>query len=183
MQRSALSEAKSSHYTWERSHTTLPAVPSSLLAPSGSNINFFDAGISAGGMVKGKGMVANGSAQTGHASTSRLNLSVRKCQFIDFPTLILMVCRVTFSDSTNLFYTTLQPTTPNDLRQYALHVRLVPPDPALDGALDSTAASIRNLCLLVHEPNTRAASLFPLGGTVDERSRRLDASHGSRHGK
>ena len=126
-------------------------------------------------MVKGKGMVANWSAQTGHASTSRFNLSVRKCQFIDFPTLVLMVCRVTFSDSASLFYTTPQPTTPNDLRQYALHVRLVPPAPALDGALDSTAAPIRNPFPLVLEPNTLAASLFPLCGTFDERSRRLDA--------
>ena len=86
-----------------------------------------------------------------------------------------MACRVTVSDGASLFYGTPQPTTPNDLRQYALNVRLVPPAPALDGALDSTAASIRNPFQLVHEPNTHAASLFPLGGTVDERSRWLDA--------
>ena len=85
---------------------TLPAVPSSSPMPSGSNINLFDAGTSVGGRVKGKGMEADGSAQTGHASTSRFDESVRTCQFIDFPTLILVACRVKVSDGASLFYAT-----------------------------------------------------------------------------
>ena len=106
LQFSALSKAKSSHYTWECSHTTLPTVPSSSHTPSGSNINLFDAGTSVGGMVKGNGMEENGCAQTGNASTSILDQSVRTSQFIDFPTFVFMACRVAVSDGASLFYAT-----------------------------------------------------------------------------
>ncbi|KAH9036025.1 dynein light intermediate chain-domain-containing protein [Lactarius deliciosus] len=54
----------------------------------------------------------------------------------------------------SLFYTTPQPTTLNVLRQYALHVLFVPPAPSPDGALDSTAAPVRNPFPFAHKPNT-----------------------------
>ncbi|KAH8984242.1 dynein light intermediate chain-domain-containing protein [Lactarius akahatsu] len=54
----------------------------------------------------------------------------------------------------SLFYTTPQPTTLNVLRQYALHVLFVPPAPSPDGALDSTAAPVRNPFPFALKPNT-----------------------------
>ena len=58
------------------------------------------------------------------------------------------------ADGASLFYTTPQPTTLNVLRQYTLHVLFVPPAPSPDGALDSTAAPVRNPFPFVHKPNT-----------------------------
>ena len=57
-------------------------------------------------------------------------------------------------DGASLFYTTTQPTTLNVLRQYALHALFVPPAPAPDGALDGTAAPVRNPFPFVTKPNT-----------------------------
>lgn len=57
-------------------------------------------------------------------------------------------------DGASLFYTTPQPTTLHVLRQYALHVLFVPPAPSPDGALDSTAAPVRNPFPFAHKPNT-----------------------------
>jgi hypothetical protein len=57
-------------------------------------------------------------------------------------------------DGASLFYTTTQQTTLNVLRQYALHVLFVPPAPAPDGALDGTAAPVRNPFPFVTKPNT-----------------------------
>ncbi|KAF8261673.1 dynein 1 light intermediate chain [Lactarius quietus] len=54
----------------------------------------------------------------------------------------------------SLFYTTPQPTTLNVLRQYALHVLFVPPAPTPDGAIDGTAAPVRNPFPFSHKPNT-----------------------------
>jgi hypothetical protein len=58
------------------------------------------------------------------------------------------------ADGASLFYTTPQPTTLNVLRQYVLHTLFVPPAPSPDGALDSTAAPVRNPFSFVYKPNT-----------------------------
>ena len=86
-------------------------------------------------------------------------------------------------DRASLLYTTLQPTTLNVLRHYALHVRFVPTAPAPDSLLDGTTVPICSSFSLVHEPNTPAASLFPLGRTVDEKDRDgLKRNRGLRYG-
>src|SRR5260370_37985006 len=58
------------------------------------------------------------------------------------------------SDGAGLFYTTPQPTTLNDLPQYALHTLFVSPAPAPDGALDGATAPARNPFPFLHKRNT-----------------------------
>lgn len=54
----------------------------------------------------------------------------------------------------SLFYTTLQPTTPNAPRQYAIHALFVPPAPTPNGVLEGTTAPVCYPFSLVHKPNT-----------------------------
>ena len=118
------------------------------------NTDLVGAGASGmGGMVKGKG--GEWEERT-DGIMQILRTICLKCAFAllhELPHfLILMVRRI--ADGASLFYTTPQPTTLNVLRQYALHVLFVPPAPAPDGALDSTAAPIRNPFPFVNKPNT-----------------------------
>ena len=61
---------------------------------------------------------------------------------------------LTLADGASLFYTTPQPTTLDILRLYALYVLFVRPTPAPGGALDGTAALVRNPISFPHKPNT-----------------------------
>ena len=74
-------------------------------------------------------------------------------------------------DGAGLFYTTTQPTTLNVLRQYALHLRFVPP-PASDGLPESATAPERNPLPFIHKPNTldRDGIAVSAGWVVGERS-------------
>ena len=94
-----------------------------------------------------------GAHRRDHADTAHYLLKVcASLHRLPYSFLILMAWRV--ADGASLFYTTPQPTTLNVLRQYALHVLFVPPAPAPDGALDGTAAPMRNPFPFVYKPNT-----------------------------